>query len=531
LPLKRIHPLYLSLLSGLLLFLAWPVLPFTPLIFIAFVPLLLLEDQGVSGGAFFGWSYLSLFIWNASTTWWMVNSTVPGGIAAILANALLMTIPWMGYHSLKKSLGTLAGFLALPAFWLSFEYIHLNWELSWPWLTVGNVFATRPGWIQWYSITGTSGGTAWVFIINLFIFRILQKRKSGQKLPAQSFWILGGLIGLPVLVSYLMLFNVKRNLPGEAGSSNIVIVQPNIDPWDEKFIAGKQEAQLQKLIRLSESAIDEHTVLVVWPETAIPVAINEDSMKSSYFVQPVWDFLRKNPHISLLTGVEGFRIFPPGKKTLYSQPIPGSNESAEGYNSAILMDSAGFQAYHKSKLVPGVETLPSFLRFMDSWFEKFGGTTGGYARQEERTVLRTAGGHYAIAPAVCYESIYGGFMSQYVKRGANLLTVITNDGWWRNSPGYRQHENYARLRAVETRRWVARSANTGVSCFISPTGELLDAQPWDKVAVIKRTIPAETALSFFVAYGDIISWISLGMTCLLICWWLIQAVRKKWKLG
>ncbi len=271
---------------------------------------------------------------------------------------------------------------------------------------------------------------------------------------------------------------------------NVVVIQPNIDPWDEKFEAGKEEAQIQKFIRLSESALDTNTRLVVWPETAIPVTVNEADMSHNYFLLPVWDFLKRHPKINLLTGIEGFRIFDKEQKSSYSYPIPNSNKYADSYNSAVLFNSDTSQVYHKSKLVPGAEVLPSFIRFLSVWFEKFGGTTGGYARQEKRTVLKTFNHSYNIAPAVCYESIYGEFMSVYVRNGADLIAVITNDGWWGDTQGYKQHESYARLRAVETRRWVVRSANTGISCFIDPLGDVIDPQPWNKTAVIRMEIPA-----------------------------------------
>jgi apolipoprotein N-acyltransferase len=526
--LKKIHPLFLSILSGLLLFAAWPVSPLSFLIFIAWVPLLWLEDQGINRGRFFGWTYLTLFVWNSATTWWMLNSTIPGGIAAILANSLLMCIPWIGFYNIKKRLGPRMGYLSLIVFWLSFEYIHLNWELSWPWLTIGNVFAMHPNWVQWYEYSGTTGGSLWVLFVNLLLFKWLRNFLRAARIPWR--YTLWGIFAcfLPLAFSYYLLNQRKQAVEASASAtiSNIVIVQPNIDPWDEKFVAGKQEAQLQKLIQLSESRIDSNTSLVIWPETAVPVAINEDSMRNSYFMLPVWDFLKKYPNLNLLTGIEGFRFFTEENKTVYSQKIPQSSLYAEEYNSAVMMDSDQFQAYHKSKLVPGVETLPSFLKFMESWFEKFGGSTGGYARQKERTVLRTSNNTYLVAPAVCYESIYGSFIAKYVRNGANLIAVITNDGWWGNTPGYKQHEQYARLRAIETRRWVARSANTGISCFIDPTGKLYDAQPWNQSASIKMTIPETTSITFYVAEGDLLSMVAMVATVLVLVISLFYFIRK-----
>lgn len=526
---RRLSPLLLSVLSGLLLFAAWPVSPLTFLIFIAFVPLLWLEQQVTSRKKFFGWTYLTMVIWNGATTWWVLNSTVPGGISAILANSLLMCIPWIGFYNVKRKRGERVGYAALILFWLTFEYIHLNWELSWPWLTLGNVFATHPGWVQWYEFTGTSGGSLWILLVNLLIFLLLKTPvKAPTPLTFRLLIGIGALFILPLTVSWLLA--PATTLAPVAAQKNIVLVQPNVDPWDEKFVAGKEQAQLQKLIRLSESQLDSNTALVIWPETAVPVQINEDEMKTNYFMAPVWDFLKRHPNVNLLTGIEGFRFFNEKDKTPYSFRVPETNKYADSYNSAALLDSSRFQVYHKSKLVPGPEALPSFLKFMSPLFEKFGGTTGGYARQSERTVLSTYNHSYRIAPAVCYESIYGEFMATYVRNGADLIVVITNDGWWGDTPGYRQHEQYARLRAIETRCWVAHSANTGISCFIDPSGTVIDPQPWDKTAVIKQSLPPAhkdtDRKTFYVRYGDILSKTAMALTILLVIGWLITLIKN-----
>jgi apolipoprotein N-acyltransferase len=270
----------------------------------------------------------------------------------------------------------------------------------------------------------------------------------------------------------------------------------------------------------------------VWPETAVPVSIPEDSLRTYYFMQPVWDFLKAHPSINLLTGVEGFRFYDAKHKTADALRLPNTDKYYEEYNSAVLMDSSRFQVYHKSKLVPGAETLPSFLKFMGPMFEQFGGTAGGYVKQDERTVMKTFNGTYAIAPAVCYESIYGEFMSKYIDEGANLIVIITNDGWWRNTSGYKQHESYARLRAIESRCWVARCANTGITCFIDPDGRVIDPQPYNTVASIKLPIPFSNAeTTFFVKHGDIISKLAMTFAILLVIWDLVAIIKSKPKLG
>lgn len=523
---KKIHPLLLSVIAGVLLYAAWPMSPLTLLIFVAWIPLLFIEQQGISKLKFFFYTYLTLFIWNASVTWWIWNASAPGAAGAILANSLLMTIPWLGFYSIKKRLGNRIGYLSLIVFWLSFEYIHLHdWGLSWPWLTLGNVFATHTEWIQWYSLTGSSGGSLWVMIINILLFKSIDNAPQKQyRIHWKKMISAFGVIIFPILLSFVMSIHMAVPPPLE----NIVIVQPDIDPY-EKISTGSFDAQLQKLIHLSEEQIDSNTHLVIWPETALYMenGIEENKMKENYFLRPLWAFLKKYPQVKLFTGLESYRVFE-SKSSVNARPITGTTYFFESYNGSALLDSSGpLQFYHKSMLVPGVETLPWFLHFLDSWFEKFGGTTAGYTGQNERTVINVPGSNYKIAPAICYESIYGEFISKYVRNGANVIAVITNDGWWGNTPGYKQHMNYARLRAVETGHWVVRSANTGISCVINEYGNIQTQEPWNKAAAIKYPVHQKTALTLFVTLGDLISKVAIVFTALLLGWNVYDYFKKK----
>ena len=474
---------------------------------------------------FFGWVYLSMLVWNIGATWWIWNSTGPGAAAAILANSLLMCLPWLGFHWVKRNCGDTIGYFSLPVFWLSFEYIHLqNWGLSWPWLTLGNVFAMHPNWVQWYEYTGASGGGLWILATNILLFHLLIVR--GKRALHMRMDVLAAAVAvLPLFLSFLLIpstDDTRTDVPG------VVIVQPNIDPYG-KLVAGSFNTQLQELIRLSETSIDSNTKLVVWPETALysEYEFEEDHLKDDSLLNPLWTFLRHHPAINLLTGIESSRVFN-YKHSPTALKIPNTDKYSESYNAAIVVDSSGpISFYHKTKLVPGVETLPPFLHFLDSWFEKFGGTTAGYTGQPDRTPLTTSNGSFTIAPAVCYESIYGEFMAQFVHNGAGLIAVITNDGWWGNTPGHLQHENYARLRAIETRRWIVRSANTGISCIIDPTGVIVESGPWEKPAVIRRRVPSEDRLTFYARYGDGISKIALALAGLLLVYTLIAVVKKR----
>ena len=518
---KKLQLFGFSILSGVLLFAAWPVSPLTFLIFVALVPLIFVADATNKRNKFFGYSFITLIIWNASTTWWIWNSTDVGSIAAITANALLMCLPWWGYFTFKNKFGKKIGYISLISFWMLFEYIHLNWQLTWPWLTLGNVFASHPDWIQWYEWTGVSGGTLWVLIINILVFELLDKSK--RSLFNQGILIVA--ISLPYVIS-VMIGIFHTNAAQQNEKNNVLIIQPNIDPY-QKFESVSIPQQIQKLITLTEKEIDSSTQLVLWPETALAAGVVQNETQNTAVYQPVFELANRHPNIVLLTGIEDFKTYGTSKETLTARKTP-EGMYYDAFNSAVVIKAnQSLQFYNKSKLVPGVESLPTFLNFMSPLFEHFGGTTGGYGRDSAAKAFHVSTNPYIAAPIICYESIYGEYVTEYVKRGANILTIITNDGWWGNTPGHKQHLQYARLRAIETRRYVARSANTGISAVIDEKGNILSTQPWDKTAFIKYNIPVLTGETFYVRFGDYLFKAAALIAALLLAWNLFLYGKNK----
>jgi apolipoprotein N-acyltransferase len=114
-----------------------------------------------------------------------------------------------------------------------------------------------------------------------------------------------------------------------------------------------------------------------------------------------------------------------------------------------------------------------------------------------------------VATVICYESVFGEYLADFVRSGANLIFIITNDGWWRDSPGYVQHLNYAKLRAIETRCPIARCANTGISCFINEKGELYNETRWWEPATISARLQPNNEKTFYVRFGDVLSKLAL----------------------
>lgn len=520
---------FLAFLCAVLLSLAWPPLPFNFIIFFALVPLLRIEDQiknHPSGGSrLFGLTYITFFIWNVLTTWWVWLASPGGAVLAIVLNSLLMTFPFFFYHKIKIHFGKRAGYIALCAFWLAFEYSHMNWDGTWPWLNLGNVWAGTPSWIQWYEWTGALGGTLWVWVVNIMIYEAIQSYTSTKRLGLSSFVTLPLAIVVPIIISYI----IKPEDVESKAKENIVAVQPNIDPYNEKFSSSVEE-QVAKLITLSKKAINENTVLLIWPETAIADDIDENNVALSPLIILVRDFLKEHPQLKLISGSNSYKTYAHEKEKTETARKMGSQEGwYDVFNTAMLLDSgANIALYHKSKLVPGVEKMPfpSLLGFLSNFAIDMGGITGSLGSQDSPSVFKI-NNKITAAPIICYESIFGEYVSEFVKNGANIITIITNDGWWGETPGYKQHLLYGALRAIETRRFIARSANTGISCFIMPSGRIIYATKFWVPAVVRSNFIVNKKLTFYTRHGDYLGVAAGWLGGALIISWLVIAIKRK----
>ncbi len=510
---------FLALFTGVLFWASWPERGFSPLIFIALTPLLWLEEQFLSkqtrrpGRKMLGYYFLSMLSWNALTTYWIWYSSEVGSLFAIAANALLMAAVWMIYFSTRKRYGTFIGYFSLICYWIAFEYLHLNWDLSWPWLTLGNVFAADPEWVQWYEYTGVLGGSLWILVLNMVLYQLMKiifKKDTMPKIRRINTVTLSvvsvTLLVIPILISYY----IYNHRPDRGTPLSVVLVQPNIDPYNEKF-DGPASEQLAKLLRLGSTQIDSNTNMLIGPETALAEGIWEEEIFIDKNIRTLRQFNSAFPGLQILIGLSSYHAYEPEEKIpATARKFKDAEAYYDAYNTAMLLNYGdSIQLYHKSKLVPGVEIMPypAIFGSLENYTIELGGTSGSLGRQEERTNFITSDGT-KIAPAICYESVYGGFMSNYIRAGANFIAIITNDGWWKDTPGYRQHKEYARLRAIEFRKSIARSANTGISCFINQRGDIVQQTKWWEEDAIKQIIYKNDIVTFYARYGDYVGFIA-----------------------
>lgn len=498
----------------------------TLLAFLAWIPLLLVEDEistkKIRSSNVFIQAFIVFTIYNLGTTWWVSYASLQGALLAYVLNTLFMTILFYLFHISKKYLGKTLGYSSLLFYWVSFEFLHYHWELSWPWLHLGNYFSIHPSWVQWYSVTGLYGGTVWILLSNILWLNLIKKKfLSSEKIMFKEISVLAGFTFLPLAISYTMYFLYTE----EKHPLDIVIIQPNIDPYNEKFTSSS-EAQIKKMFDLADSYVDENTDLLIAPETAIPEAFYEEDAKSIGSVQYILERKNQWKLPELIIGASTAKYFEQ-KNSRASRAMEGGPGFVEYYNSSLFInESDQLKFIHKSLLVPGAEIIPfsNWLPFLEELAITNGGTSGSLGIEKEAQIFKGSKGQYA--PIICYESIWGALFANQCKKGAELGVVITNDGWWQDTPGYKQHASFSRLRAIENRRYIARAANTGISSVINQRGDVIKATSWWKPAIIKTTVQKNNELTFYAKFGDYIAKIFVLFSFLSLTLVIIRKVRQ-----
>ena len=509
----------LSVLSSALLVFAFPYSgSLTPLIFVAWIPLwfVALNLQNNKRGAlkFFGFSYGSMLLFNVGTTWWIWNSTQSGAIMAFATNSLLMagglSLAFYLFKSLHKAL--FLGGMSLA--WISFEFFHLNWELSWPWLTMGNFFAIRTSWVQWYEYTGILGGSFWVMAVSVFVTLVLSSRKAWG----------AGIVVLSLLVTPYILsvaIHPANNHPKKP-LQHVVLLQPNLDPFLVKFTTDPID-QLNEMVTMAKPYLTNQS-LVVGPETAIQELFVESDFKTTQSYQ-VLAKACNDSNITVLIGASTAKIFD-NKHSSASVPLPNGG-FYETYNTSLFYSNDQALFIHKSKLVPGTESIPfiQWFPFLGTLTLGNGGASGSLGVENEPKVFKQ--GAKVYAPIICYESIYGSFVGKQCMKGAQLLVIMTNDGWWGNTPGHRQHNSFAALRAIETRKYVVRSGNTGISSVWAPDGTCLNQLSYGKKGTLTAYVPLLNGYTFYAQHGDYLGWVAVIGLTLMGLWALIFRVKSR----
>ena len=529
--LKRYQRLLLALLSVALLSLGWLRVSGLTLL-VGFVPLLLLSASYGSSRrewwAMAGWVALVMGLWCVATCWWIYYAAAVGIVAATIVQIGLFGGVFMLFHYFSKRARKVHAYTTLIAGWLWAEHLYLNGEVSFPWLLLGNGFAGDVWAVQWYELTGVLGGSLWVLLVNILLFEWLTNRSNkGAGIAAAIFTVVPIVASLTIGALYEENPNTQR--------ATVTLIQPNFDPYEEKYTLPIEE-QLNILSNLVSEAPKDADYIVL-PETVIGDAgdpIWESNHLGSRSVGAL-ERLRslRYPDAQLITGAMTYHRYKNEQEASATARHRGSMWY-DRYNAALALDrDSTLKVSHKSRLVVGVEKMPfmDILKPLEKLIVNLGGTTGQLGVDKYRRLLHQRNSHYpygiSVAAPICYESVYGEHFGGFAADGAELMMVITNDGWWHDTEGYRQHFSFSRLRAIETRRWICRAANTGISGFISPTGKLHQTLGWDERGTLTMEVVPSREVTLYAKAGDYLGRIGTYLFILSVLYYVSYPFRRR----
>lgn len=546
---------YISfILSGILLGLSFPPYGLPFLSFIGFVPLLFLLSNSDNIRRKYLQLYFTFFIYHGICNWWISSwrsETDPylmaSGIVVWFAHPFFFMIPFLFFDFIKKRINSTVALLSFPLAWTSFEWLHSLGELSYPWLSLGYSQIQSLAYVQFADIVGVFGVSFVLLMVNVLItLMILNARKFAEKTTITRMFlgtntkysiILLILIVIPNIYGFIRINDFDPlKLYKEKDILHVGLIQPNINPWEKWRTDGIEQVYLYKHLQDSLMQFFPNLDLTIWAETAVPgisITVNQQ-----HFYPFLTDWINKN-NASLLTGFSEYYIYPKADQAPSTARVWFGDSSRlwEPFNSALLLNPAPYdsknpQLYRKSRLTPFAERFPysDKLTFAQSWLKwGVGISAWGIGRGAYPLEINRNGKKALTGNIICIESIYPDFVADFVRKGAQMLTIITNDAWYDHTVGPRQHYLIAAMRAVETRRYIARVGNTGVTGFITPTGRSSQEAEQYKSTAIAGAVYLLDDISLYVKYGDWLPKLSfvLSLVLIIVCAFFFRKDKTK----
>ncbi len=541
----------LHILTGTALALAFPPFNVYTLYFAGIALLIYTVHSSESFKQLFTRTYFSFLSFEAITVSWISLSglregadkfMILGGLITIIIHSALLTLPLILYFYSSKVISRYAGkaaIFSLPFIWVTVEFLYALPEVSFPWVTAGNAFTTALHKIQFIEYTGVYGISFWALVLSCILYLLFETASANKSITVQllkqrrfitlliSFIILYFLPDLYGIISNSKVFE-KNYFDGK---SNISIVQPNINPW--KKWGAEQMKLVNDYVELLKTANKEYpsSGLVVFPETAVPFYLLNDYYTDKYeLIKSTVDSI-KTP---LLIGTPDLVYYNDSLKArLDSKENKTTGQKYDVFNSAILIkpleDRAAHAKYAKNKLVIASERMPyqeriPFFRDIIRWSVGISSFQVGLD-----TTVFSLNEKVKFSTAICYESIYPEYFSAFAGKGAQFYVIITNDGWWGKLFGTYQHNQFAVLRAIENRRWIARCANTGISCFIDSYGNRYFETPINEKQIINGSVGLNSNNTFYTENPYFFPMIITSITGLILAVSLAGAFKSKKK--
>ncbi len=476
-----------AVLSGVLLALAFPPVSIGPLAFVALVPLIVaLHRTPYRSAVFFRAGHLFGATFFLAHLWWIARLSPDSSI----------TVPWLMIPAVGALVAYLAVYPALfclllgmigrgrpfllvllgPALWMILEWMRSSGELGFPWAAIGYALARYPTWIQGAAVLGVAGVGAFVVLVNMVWSSALLARGSGARSGLFA-------VGIAILLLYGIsgrqaIDRYDNTVP--QGEFKVALVQPNVDlalKWKPEFT----DSTFRLIERLTREAAMLEPGLVVFPETSAPV------------------FIRHNPRCRMRLeelarelGVGIFIGFLDGRHD-------GSGGALNVYNSSGLISPDGDLArYDKIHLLPFGEAIPFAWKF--GWFRSLDFGQANFRPGPKVDPIPSSVGR--LGPLICFESIFPGLSRRLAALGVDVFVNITNDGWFGDTPGPYQHNDMAILRAVENRRFLVRSANTGITMVVDPVGRVIRTLELGQEGILIEKIHHVDRTAFYTRHGD-----------------------------
>lgn len=544
---KQYKILLFALSTGLLFALSFPPMPFNILAFICFIPLLFsFEHSPKKPNLLF---YLTFFVQHLLTLWW-IGSWQPNadpflliaGSAFCIFYPFFYLIPMNLYKYIRRKSGFNAALLSFPLIMTAFEWAKSQTDLAFPWLSMGYSQVHSKYFAQIADLGGVWLITFVLCSINVLIYKLALnygklepiKNKFPSFIKQRKNYTLA--IGTVLLIALPLIYGAFRvshyENPINFGNNNKVsigIIQPNINPWSKwsrnTVLSILDHIKIEDSLKRHYPNLD----LAVWTETS--VTYNNLDMNSRPYNL---DFLKQwidTSNTSLITGFSEIYFFGKGEK------IPATAERLrfdssrifQSYNSAIMINPAKYrdtvQIYRKMKLTPFSERLPfveylGFIKDLLKW--DVGISNWGLGWSQHPLYLKTADKTVPVALIICIESIHPDFVRKHAEN-AGIYSIITNDAWYNHTFGPAQHYAIAQMRAIENKRFIVRSANGGISGFISPTGQSVKQAEQYTNQAIAMQVPEIHDITIYSRFGDWIAYLSLTVLFVLI----IKAILKK----
>ncbi len=496
----------LVVISGVLTALSFPKFNLSFLCWISLIPLFFaLHDRSAKQSFFLG--FLGGIAFNAILIYWIPAVPAHYGNLSIGVSLLIYAIfviylalfwalfSWF-FAKIQRTFPNLI-FLLAPFIWIGFEYILTHLLTGFPWGLLGYSQHNNLWFLQLASLAGIYG-LSFILVLfqSLFVYSMIQKRKTP--------FFLGLIL---VLLLHFGGWMIIKNNPSMEESFQASVIQGNVSSeiqWDQ--ISDFQIRDLfNQHLSLSSDANKQGSRLIIWPEFSVPLCFS-----CSYNIYPEFKY-----ELSRFVQESGATLLLGTNETVMFQQLP------HYYNTALcLHPDLSMSQYYKIHLVPFGEYTPYKKVFF--FIEKMTHAIGELSSGNTFVLHQFEGKKFGVP--ICYEIIFPNLVRKFVKKGADFLVTITNDGWYGNSSAPYQHFAIAVVRAVENRRFLLRSATTGVSGIIDPYGRILSRTEMMTQTYLTETVAPMNTITPYTHYGDFFPLASLTLVIVFLI--LALVIRK-----